>query len=233
MIRLDNVTCTRSVGKGSVAVLDDISASLPTNRRLLILGHSGSGKSTLMRLLSGALVPNSGTVTRTVRVSYPVGFQSGFEPTLSARQNIEFACHVYDADYIEVLTFVAQVAGITADLDKPLASLSRMAKIKLGYTLSYALPFDTYLIDGNTGAGDREFRERCLQMLESRSRSSGIIMTTSEARLARRLGDSGAILFNGKLYVYDDMQTALHIYESLAIPHAAARRGRDDPDDDE
>src|SRR3989344_4361656 len=42
--------------------LSDVSFSLSSGSQVVIFGHGASGKSTLMKLLSGALVPDSGTI---------------------------------------------------------------------------------------------------------------------------------------------------------------------------
>lgn len=222
MIRLENITCSHRTGAKSTLVLDDVSVTLPTDRRFVVLGHSGSGKSTLIRLLSSSMIPDHGFVTRSVRVSYPVGFRGGLTPSLSPKQNIEYACDIYDADYEEVLDFVARVTGFSKELDKPFSGLSTTSRIKFAFALSYAMPFDTYLIDGAFAGGDRNFRGRCLQMLEARLAKGGMIMATSQPRVAAMLGDSGAVLYGGKLYVYNDIKIALARFAELG-PDPVAR----------
>lgn len=228
MIRLENITCAPRHGAKSEAVLDDVSVTLPTDRRFIILGHAGSGKSTLINLLAAAISPEQGYVTRSVRVSYPVGFRGGLTPGLSPKQNIEYACDIYDANYDEVLDFIARVTGFSSELEKPFALLSTNARMKLGFALSYALPFDTYLIDGAFAGGDHKFRARCLQMLEARLATGGMIMATSQPRVAAMLGDSGAILHRGKLFVYNDMQTALAKYAELGPDRKEKSETEDD-----
>ena len=48
-----------------------------------ILGVNGAGKSTTMRLLAGSEFPNSGSIKRDVRVSWPLGFANGFNGTMT------------------------------------------------------------------------------------------------------------------------------------------------------
>lgn len=57
----------RQVSKafGSKQVLDELTLSLPTGQVTCLLGPSGCGKTTLLRIASGLLAPDSGTVTRT------------------------------------------------------------------------------------------------------------------------------------------------------------------------
>lgn len=216
MIYLDGVTCLRQIGKNCVVVLDQVSAELPTNRRFVILGLPGAGKTTLLQLISGELAPNAGEIRRSARVSFPVGFQGGFDQKLTVAQNIEYVCNLYEVDVGEVSDFVGKVLELDGGLKRPLRGLTRQQRAKFGFALSYGMPFDTYLIDGQIGSGDQAFRERCLQMLTVRAERSGLIIATSVPTMARRLGDCGAILFNGKLYVYADLASALAEFEALS-----------------
>ncbi len=45
-------------------LLADINFTLPTGSRIALAGANGSGKTTLMRIISGALIPDSGKVDR-------------------------------------------------------------------------------------------------------------------------------------------------------------------------
>ncbi|MDG2991767.1 ATP-binding cassette domain-containing protein [Candidatus Synechococcus calcipolaris G9] len=52
------------------SLLRDLSLSIPQGQLWMLLGANGSGKSTLVRLLSGLLEPESGTI----EVAQPIGF---------------------------------------------------------------------------------------------------------------------------------------------------------------
>ncbi len=58
-----------SVAFGGPPVLEDASLSLERGERISVLGRNGAGKSTLLRVLSGELLPDSGTVVRQGGVS--------------------------------------------------------------------------------------------------------------------------------------------------------------------
>ena len=53
----------RSVGGGLSTVLDDLDLELHDGERVALVGTNGAGKTTLMKLLTGLIVPRSGTVT--------------------------------------------------------------------------------------------------------------------------------------------------------------------------
>ena len=60
MITLDAV----SVAFGHLPLLDRVSLSIAPGERIAVLGRNGEGKSTLLKVLSGDVVPDSGTIWR-------------------------------------------------------------------------------------------------------------------------------------------------------------------------
>ena len=98
MIQLSNVfKFYRKEGVTKI-VLDHVSMLFDTTRSYGLLGVNGAGKSTTLRLIAGTELPNSGSVRRTVRVSWPLGFAGGFHPQMTGRENVVFVARVYGAD---------------------------------------------------------------------------------------------------------------------------------------
>ena len=57
-----------SMRYGSKVLFDDVTTTFSTGRRYGLTGPNGAGKSTFMKLLSGDLIPQKGTVTRPAKV---------------------------------------------------------------------------------------------------------------------------------------------------------------------
>src|SRR5919106_2813575 len=60
LVSLDAVT----IAYGHLPLLDRVVLRVEPRERIAIIGRNGSGKSTLLKILSGAAVPDSGTVWR-------------------------------------------------------------------------------------------------------------------------------------------------------------------------
>ena len=60
LLTLDHV----SLAYGHLPLLDDVALQLEAGERICIIGRNGTGKSTLLQILSGELVPDSGTIWR-------------------------------------------------------------------------------------------------------------------------------------------------------------------------
>lgn len=74
MIVLDGVTKSYHTRAGPKHVLRGIDFSISKGEKVGFLGRNGAGKSTLIRIISGAELPDSGSVTRTMSVSWPLAF---------------------------------------------------------------------------------------------------------------------------------------------------------------
>src|ERR1700691_2033685 len=112
MIQLNNLfKFYRTEGHVKI-VLDHVSTVFDTTRTYGLLGVNGAGKSTMLRLIAGTELPNSGTVRRTVRVSWPVAFGGGFHPQMTGRENVQFVARVYGADIRRVSDFVEDFAEL-------------------------------------------------------------------------------------------------------------------------
>jgi len=222
MIVLNNVGMSYESGNTEIPVLRNINLVLPQGRRIAVLGGAGSGKSTLIRLLAGIDDPTQGTIERYASVSFPVGYPGGMKRNLTLRQNLLFACRIYGADPEEVIEFVRGAIGFGEYFDEPMRDLPAPLRPLFAVVRSYAIPFDTYLIDGLLAAGTPENRQKCLAMFEARARERGIIMTVRDVRIARRYCDMGAVIHNQQITLYDHMDDAIYAYETLGVQPSAS-----------
>jgi capsular polysaccharide transport system ATP-binding protein len=180
------------------------------------LGPRGSGKSVFIRLLSGLERPSAGTIRRMANVSLPIGYAQGFNRVQSPRRNAAFMAHCYGCDEREIVAFVEEVAELGAAFDMPLREVEPQMRTRFSFVLSYALPFDLYLIDGVPATGDAEFRRRCLTMLEQRAETSGILFATPNPRAARIYCNEALLIRDHKITYYPDLDEALSVLTELA-----------------
>ncbi len=124
MIVFQNVTKIYQTRGTPKVVLNDISASIPTDRNIGILGKNGAGKSTLLRLISKADRPTHGRITTSGRISWPMAFGGGFQGTLSAIDNIRFISRIYGADWRHAVDKVEDFAELGQYLHMPVSTFS-------------------------------------------------------------------------------------------------------------
>lgn len=209
MIRFDRVTKTYRTRRGQHRVLEEASFTIGRGEALGICGHNGAGKSTLLRLIAGVERPSSGTVERHMSVSWPLGYGSSFQSSLTGADNVRFIARVYGRPVDAVLGFVEEFAELGSYLDMPIRTYSAGMNARLAFAASLAVDFDCYLVDEITAAGDERFRARCHAALMERRERGTLVMVSHDPHTLRAYCTSGATLNDGRLTFYDSIEGAL------------------------
>lgn len=180
-----------------------------------LLGVNGAGKSTTIRLLAGLELPDSGSIRRNVRVSWPLGFASGFNHMMSGRENLKFVSRAYGEDPNRVLDFVANFSELGAYLSQPVKTYSSGMIARLAFGLSMAIEFDCYLIDEIVSVGDARFQQRCEDVFEARRATASLIMVTHDMAMVTRFCDRALVLVDGELRPFANVDEAVGAYMRL------------------
>lgn len=213
MIKLDNVSKHFPMRGGQKVVIKNANAIFPPKRSIALLGRNGAGKSTLLDIIAGTIRPTRGRVVSTGSISYPVGFSGSFHPDLTGAQNARFVARIYGVDTRSLLEFVADFAQLGPHFHMPLRSYSAGMKARLSFGVSMGIPFDTYLVDEVTSVGDGAFRKRSIELFDDRRERAGAIVVSHSIPMIRRICDMGAVLENGVLRLFDDVEEALALHE--------------------
>ncbi len=213
MIRLVNITKVfQTQGKRKV-IADDISIDFPEGTGIGLLGRNGAGKSTLLRIIAGTADPDFGRVESTGSISWPVGFGGSFHPDLTGLQNIRFIGRVYGVDTDALVNFVEDFAELGDHFYLPTRNYSSGMKSRLAFGVSMGVNFDTYLVDETTSVGDATFRAKSEAVFQERLKYSTAIMVSHGTAMLRRNCTCGAVLENGKLEWFDDIEDAISHHE--------------------
>lgn len=215
MIELANVFKYFRTKSGSKIILDHVSLKLRPGTSYAILGINGAGKSTTMRLLAGTELPNSGKVTRTARISWPLGFAGGLHPMMTGRENIKFVARIYGHDPRKTVAFVEDFAEIGAYIDEPYKSYSSGMAQRLAFGLSMAIDFECYLIDEVIAVGDARFQARCNEEFAKRRSRSDIIMISHSMDTIRSYCSRAIVLAHGIMYEFANVDDAIELYNKL------------------
>lgn len=214
MILLENLTKYFPTRNGSKTIVENLNFTFSTGASVALLGRNGAGKSTLLKLIAGTIRPTSGRVLSTGSISYPVGFQGAFHPDLTGLQNTRFVARLYDVDSDALAAFVADFAELGAHYQMPFRTYSAGMKARLSFGVSMGIPFDMYLVDEVTSVGDGAFRRKSIEMLDRRQRHAGAIVVSHSTAMVRRLCAAAAVLENGKLRYFDDVEEGLAHHEA-------------------
>ena len=215
MIRLDDVRKTYHARSGPVEVLKGVDLSVVKGDKMGILGRNGAGKSTMIRLIGGIERQTSGTITRTMRISWPLAFTGAFQGMLTGIDNIRFICRVYDKPYEEVIDFVEDFSQLGRFLREPVKIYSSGMRARLAFALSLMIDFDCYLIDEVVAVGDSRFQDRCQEELFVRRKDRAMILVSHDPHYMRDHCERACVLADGKLHHFDAIENALQYHQQL------------------
>ena len=214
MITFNNVFMTYHIRRFHTDVLRGVSFVVPRRSALGICGANGAGKSTLLRLMAGVEYPTGGTITREMSVSWPIGYASAFQASLTGADNIRFIARIYRRDASELLAFVEEFAQLGAYLRQPIKTYSAGMHARLAFGLSLAIDFDCYLVDEVAGAGDERFRERSRAEVARRRDHAAMVMVSHDAAMLNTYCETGAVLRDGRLEFYDTIGEAIERHQA-------------------
>ncbi len=209
MIRLENLCKTYFVNGAHTTVADNINAVFPDKTSVALLGRNGAGKSSLLRMVAGTMNPSSGQVKFTGTISWSVGFAGSFHPDLSGAQNTRFVARIYGVDSDLLIDYVKDFSELKYHFNLPVRTYSSGMRARLAFGVSMGIQFDTYLVDEVTAVGDAAFREKCVSVFKERMKDSGAIVVSHSMPVIRSMCSAGAVLENGKLKYFDDLEEAI------------------------
>ncbi len=219
MISFKNVSKSYHIRKFTKNVLTDLTFDISTGSSLGICGANGAGKSTLMRLISGVESPTSGRVERTVSCSWPIGYASCFQSSLTGADNARFIARIYDKDIKQLLDYVEDFAQLGPYFFQPIYSYSAGMLARLAFGISLAIEFDCYLVDEVTAAGDDRFRQRCEEALHYRRETGTLVMISHDPGTLRSYCERGAVLNQGQVTFYDTIDEAIDVHMHNQAAH--------------
>lgn len=174
-------------GAGSFALDFDMRQAL--HSRLCLFGESGAGKTSLLRMLAGLELPDAGTIrfgdevwfdhaqkilVPACRRSIGVVFQDyALFPHLNVRDNVRFAAHRADSDWLDKLMQLCQLRDLGS---RPIHALSGGQKQRVAVARALARRPQLLLLDEPLSALDLETRSALQESLLAVQRECGMTM---------------------------------------------------------
>ena len=193
--------------RGTVAAVDKLTLQIAAGEVYGFLGANGAGKSTTIRMLMGFLQPSAGSasimgldsVRESVAIKSHVGYLAGDialygKPT--GRQVLDYLSDLQPArPYRAVLE-----KRFEADLDKPISTLSKGNRQKIGIIQAFMHEPAVLILDEPTSGLDPLMQEAFYETLaESKARGAAVLMSSHNLVEAQRSCDRIGIIKHGKL----------------------------------
>jgi capsular polysaccharide transport system ATP-binding protein len=214
MLEFDTVSKSFWTGTQRKVILDGASFRVEVGQSIGILAPNGAGKTTIINMMAGLEKPDEGTVTKTCRVSFPLGFMGGVVNKHSGTENARYIARLYglDPDYAEA--FCRYLCGIEEYFDMPIGTYSQGMRARFTFALMLAMEFDIYLIDeGMPTTTDVDFNRKAGAILKERLQSATVVIVSHRPKTLQRFADKAAVLRDGKLHQFDSLEEAKRLYD--------------------
>jgi len=177
---------------GSFIAVDNVSFHIGKGAIVGLLGQNGAGKTTIMKIISGYLEPDSGTVSldginlasRPQLVKSRLGYLPEtlpFYPELSVADFLDYAAdlkglknHVKRAEISRVI----EATDISAKLLAPISTLSRGYRQRLGVAQALLGQPRLLILDEPTNGLDPEQTRQMRQLIRQIARDATVILST-------------------------------------------------------
>lgn len=204
--------------------LKDVSFTVNRGDSIGIIGDNGSGKSTLLKIISKILRPTSGSVEVNGHITPFLELGVGFQPDLTARENIEVYSTVMglsDKEIARNIDGVLEFAGLTKFADTKLKNFSSGMQVRLAFATAIQKTPDLLLVDEVLAVGDMEFQQRCMDIF-MRYKKSGVTMlfVSHDLNAVRRFCDKTVLLRQGQLVSFSDTNDVIDRYIHDITPEA-------------
>lgn len=183
--------------------VNDITFDVPRGQFLGITGPNGCGKSTLLKLLSRIYVPDSGSINVAGRVSPFLELGVGFNPELSARENIFLGGAVLGLTRKQLAVRVPRIlefAELEEFADQKLKNFSSGMGVRLAFAVAIQADADVLLMDEVLAVGDARFQEKCFDVFaEYKRQNRTIVLVSHDLGSLNLYCDRVLLLQNGRM----------------------------------
>lgn len=145
---------------GAQKALKEVSLTIEKGQITGLLGPNGAGKSTLMKIITGAILPTSGTaevngidvVTSPLQVQQSLGYLPEHNPQyleLYVREYLEYVAQIYKVGKERIPTVIAQTV-LGPEQHKKIGALSKGYRQRVGLAAALIPDPDVLILDEPT-----------------------------------------------------------------------------------
>jgi lipopolysaccharide transport system ATP-binding protein len=198
------VTHPRSTSRyHDLFAVKDVSFEVPTGQFVGVIGHNGCGKSTLLKMLADIYRPTSGHIAVRGQVSPFLELGVGFNPELSARENIFLSGAVLGITRSEIRGRVDEIlafAELEHAAEQKVKTFSSGMEVRLAFSVAIQADASVLLMDEVLAVGDARFQAKCFEVFAQYKREGRtVVLVTHDLSAVELYCDRGLLLDHGKL----------------------------------
>ena len=184
-------------------VLKGISFEVKKGEAIGLIGSNGCGKSTTLKLLTGIMYPDSGSVHLKGRVSALIELGAGFHPDMSGRENIYTNAAIFGLSRKEVdacIDDIIDFSELEEFIDNPVRTYSSGMYMRLAFSVAINVKADILLIDEILAVGDAAFQAKCFNKLrEIKGQGTTIVIVSHSLSQIEQICERSIWIMDGRI----------------------------------
>jgi ABC-type polysaccharide/polyol phosphate transport system ATPase subunit len=208
----------------SLRALRDVSFEIPRGEFFGIVGRNGSGKSTLLKILASIYAADAGRVRMAGRLAPFIELGVGFNPELSARENVELngvMMGLTRRDARSRLGAVLEFAELEEFVDLKLKNYSSGMLVRLAFSMMLQSDAEILLIDEVLAVGDASFQQKCADVFhEIRDSDRTVVFVTHDMSAVEQYCHRAMLLHDGEVKAIGDSGEVARSYLRLNFEQA-------------
>jgi ABC-type polysaccharide/polyol phosphate transport system ATPase subunit len=221
------VTHWRSTSRyRDLKALNDVSFEIPAGQFLGIAGPNGCGKSTLLKILCRIYEASSGTAVVNGEFSAFLELGVGFNPELTARENIYLGGAVLGltrAQLHDKIDEVLAFAELEDFAEQKLKNFSSGMQVRLAFTVAILARTDLLIMDEVLAVGDASFQEKCFETFNKYKREGKtIVLVSHDLTSLEEYCDRVLLLNKGQVIADGPAAEVTSAYHRMIADHAMA-----------
>lgn len=208
--------------KGEFWALEDVDFEIKKGELVGLIGANGAGKTTILKLLSGLIKPDKGTISIRGKIQALIALGAGFNPILTGRENIYINGAILGFSKKEVdvmLDDILEFSEIGEFIDMPVQSYSSGMHIRLGFAVAVNLKPDILIVDEVLAVGDASFRRKARQkMMELLHSGISVLFVSHNMATVNAITSRCIYLKKGKIEAIgpSDEVTSLYLRDAIS-----------------
>lgn len=199
--------------------MNNLNLEVKKGEVLGILGKNGAGKSTLLKMITGVVIPTSGSLKVNGKISSLLELGTAFNPELTGEENIYQHGQVMGLTKKEIEATKQEIidfADIGEHLAQPVKTYSSGMFARLAFACAINVDPDVLIVDEVLSVGDMAFQLKCFKKFQDfKQRGKTILFVTHNVSDVLKNCTRVIILENGTKTFDGSTKDGVELYKKI------------------
>ncbi len=212
--------------------MNNLNLSVKKGEVVGILGRNGAGKSTLLKMITGVVVPTSGTIEVKGKISSLLELGTAFNMDLTGEENIYQHGQVMGLTREEIENSKQKIidfADIGDHLYQPVKTYSSGMFARLAFSCAINVNPEILIVDEVLSVGDMAFQLKCFKKFEEfKSQGKTILFVTHNVSDILKNCTRTIILTDGSKIFDGDVKEGVELYKKIITGNMPKAKTKED-----